>query len=61
VSTRDARRNARRERRRRWKLGEYLRSTGTLAAAPDPKTFITDEFMKRVAADPKLRAFAEGQ
>lgn len=42
------------------KLGEYLRSTGTLAAAPDPKTFITDEFMKRVAADPKLRAFAEG-
>jgi NitT/TauT family transport system substrate-binding protein len=43
------------------KLGEYLTATGTIASPPDPKTFITDEYMKRVAADPKLRAFASGE
>lgn len=43
------------------KLGEYLKSTGTLADAPDTKSFITDEYMKRVAADAKLKAFAEGK
>lgn len=42
-------------------LGGYLRASGTLQEAPDPKGFITDEFLRRVAADPKLRAFATGQ
>jgi ABC-type nitrate/sulfonate/bicarbonate transport system substrate-binding protein len=41
------------------KLGEYLKSTGTVSDPPDTKGFITDEFMKRVAADPKLKAFAD--
>ncbi len=42
-------------------LGSYLRASGTLQAAPDPSTFITDEFLLRIAADPKLRAFAMGE
>jgi ABC-type nitrate/sulfonate/bicarbonate transport system substrate-binding protein len=43
------------------KLGEYLKSTGTLSDVPDTKTFITDEYMKRVAADAKLRDFANAK
>jgi NitT/TauT family transport system substrate-binding protein len=43
------------------KLGEYLKSTGTLQAAPDPRAFATDVYLKRVAADPKLQAFAEAK
>jgi ABC-type nitrate/sulfonate/bicarbonate transport system substrate-binding protein len=43
------------------KLGEYLASTGTVSDPPDTKSFITDEFMKRVAADPKLKAFANDE
>jgi ABC-type nitrate/sulfonate/bicarbonate transport system substrate-binding protein len=43
------------------KLGEYLKSTGTVSDPPDTKAFITDEFMKRVAADPKLKAFANDE
>jgi ABC-type nitrate/sulfonate/bicarbonate transport system substrate-binding protein len=43
------------------KLGEYLQSTGTIASPPDTKSFITDEYLRRVAADPKLRAFANGE
>jgi NitT/TauT family transport system substrate-binding protein len=43
------------------KLGEYLKSTGTLQEAPQPRSFATDEYLKRVAGDPKLRAFAEGK
>lgn len=43
------------------KLGEYLKSTGTLTDVPDTKTFITDEYMKRVAANQKLRDFANGK
>jgi hypothetical protein len=31
---------------------------GTFPQAPDVKTFVTDEFMKMVAADPKLKAYA---
>jgi NitT/TauT family transport system substrate-binding protein len=42
------------------KLGAYLTSTGAIQAAPDTRTYVTDEFMKRVAADAKLKAFAEG-
>ena len=43
------------------KLGEYLKSTGTLQEAPDPHAFATDAYLKRVAADPKLQAFAQGK
>jgi NitT/TauT family transport system substrate-binding protein len=43
------------------KLGEYLKSTGTLQDAPDPRNFATDAYLKRVAADPKLQAFAQGK
>ena len=40
------------------KIGDYLTEVGTVPSAPDPKAYISDDFMKRVAADPKLRAFA---
>src|SRR5436190_8423885 len=43
------------------KLGEYLKSTGTLQEAPQPRSFATDDFLKRVAGTPKLKAFAEGK
>jgi ABC-type nitrate/sulfonate/bicarbonate transport system substrate-binding protein len=41
------------------KLGQYLKSTGTLQEAPDPRKFATDAYLKRVAGDAKLKAFAE--
>lgn len=43
------------------KLGDYLKSTGTVANPPAPAAYITDEFMKKVAADPKLKAFANDE
>ena len=42
-------------------LAEYLKSTGTIASIPDPKNYITDEYLKKIDADPKLRAFANGE
>ncbi|MFG1398211.1 ABC transporter substrate-binding protein [Roseixanthobacter pseudopolyaromaticivorans] len=39
-------------------LAEYLKSTGTLAKTPDAKDYITDKFLKMIADDPKLSAFA---
>jgi ABC-type nitrate/sulfonate/bicarbonate transport system substrate-binding protein len=36
----------------------FMRGTGALQTVPQPADFITDAYMKRVAADPKLRAFA---
>jgi NitT/TauT family transport system substrate-binding protein len=39
-------------------IGEFMRGAGSVPAAPAPADFITDAFMKRVAADPKLREFA---
>jgi len=41
------------------KLGQYLKSTGTLQEAPDPKNFATDAYLKLVVANATLRAFAE--
>jgi ABC-type nitrate/sulfonate/bicarbonate transport system substrate-binding protein len=41
------------------KLGQYLKSTGTLQEVPDPRKFATDAYLKRVAGDAKLKAFAE--
>lgn len=39
-------------------IAKYLVEVGTIPSDPDAKSYITDEFMQRVAADPKLRAFA---
>jgi ABC-type nitrate/sulfonate/bicarbonate transport system substrate-binding protein len=39
-------------------IGKFITDVGTIPSNPDAKGYITDEFMKRVAADPKLRAFA---
>jgi NitT/TauT family transport system substrate-binding protein len=42
-------------------LGAYLQSVGTVQQAPDVRSFITDEYMRRIAADARLRAFANNQ
>ncbi len=42
-------------------LSDYLVSTGTLKEAPKPTDYITSVYMERVAANPKLKAFAEGK
>ena len=39
-------------------IATFMRGSGALQAVPEPAEFITDAFMKRVAADPKLREFA---
>ena len=39
-------------------IGNFMKTAGTLPNAPAPAEFITDAFMKRVQADPKLREFA---
>lgn len=40
------------------KIGEFIKGTGAIPEAPATKDYITDEFMKMVNADPKLREFA---
>ena len=44
----------------RWltEIGKFMVDVGTLPQPPDVKTFVTDDYMKMVAADPKLKAFA---
>ena len=44
----------------RWltDIGKFMVETGTLPQTPNVKTFVTDDYMKMVAADPKLKAFA---
>lgn len=42
-------------------LAAYLVGTGTLAGAPDPKSYLDDRFLKMIDSDPKLRAFANGE
>jgi len=37
---------------------EFMKGSGSIQEAPSTKTFVTDEYMKRVASDPKLREFA---
>lgn len=39
-------------------IGKFITEVGTIPASPDVKSYITDEFMKKVAADAKLKAFA---
>ncbi|HRI18238.1 MAG TPA: ABC transporter substrate-binding protein [Burkholderiaceae bacterium] len=36
----------------------FMRGTGAIQTVPQPTDFVTDAYMKRVAADPKLREFA---
>ncbi len=36
----------------------YMRANGTVKLFPHPTEFITDEYMKLVQVDPKLREFA---
>jgi NitT/TauT family transport system substrate-binding protein len=43
------------------KLGDYLRAVGTLQQVPEPRSFITDDYLKRVADTPRLAAFAAGR
>jgi ABC-type nitrate/sulfonate/bicarbonate transport system substrate-binding protein len=39
-------------------ISVFMRGTGAVQSVPQPTDFITDVYMKRVAADPKLRDFA---
>ena len=39
-------------------IGSFITELGTIPSNPDVKSYITDDFLKRVAADPKLKAFA---
>jgi ABC-type nitrate/sulfonate/bicarbonate transport system substrate-binding protein len=44
----------------RWmtQIGEFMKAAGTLPEVPAVSRFITDEYMKMVDSDPKLKAFA---
>ncbi|GAP37469.1 ABC transporter substrate-binding protein [Piscinibacter sakaiensis] len=39
-------------------LSGYLKSVGTLSEVPDPKGYITDQYLKALDANPTLKAFA---
>jgi ABC-type nitrate/sulfonate/bicarbonate transport system substrate-binding protein len=39
-------------------IGTFLEKVGSIQKAPKAKTYVTDSYMKMVAADPKLKAFA---
>ena len=39
-------------------IGKFITEVGTIPASPEASSYLTDDFMKRVAADAKLRAFA---
>jgi ABC-type nitrate/sulfonate/bicarbonate transport system substrate-binding protein len=39
-------------------IAEFMRGTGAIQAVPKSSDYITDAYMKRVQADPKLRDFA---
>ena len=40
------------------RIGEFVRSGGAIAKAPIPKDYITDEYLKIIDRDPKLKEFA---
>ncbi len=42
-------------------LSEFLQQVGTVAQAPAPATYLTDDILRRIAANPQLRAFALNQ
>jgi NitT/TauT family transport system substrate-binding protein len=39
-------------------IAVFMRGTGAIQSVPQPADFITDDYMRRVQADPQLRAFA---
>ncbi len=39
-------------------IGKFITEVGTIPANPDVKNYLTDDYLKRVAADAKLKAFA---
>ncbi|MGI9025765.1 MAG: ABC transporter substrate-binding protein [Burkholderiaceae bacterium] len=39
-------------------IAAFMRGSGAIQSIPLPSDFVTDAYMKRVQADPKLRAFA---
>ena len=39
-------------------IGDFMKANGTFPEAPKPAAFITDEYLKMVDRDPKLKAFA---
>lgn len=39
-------------------ISEFLKSAGTIPEVPKADTYVTDQFMKMVDKDPKLKAFA---
>lgn len=39
-------------------LSAYLKSVGTITEIPDPKSYLTDQYLKAVDANPTLKAFA---
>jgi ABC-type nitrate/sulfonate/bicarbonate transport system substrate-binding protein len=39
-------------------IGKFITEVGTIPANPDVKSYVSDDFLKRIAADPKLRTFA---
>lgn len=40
------------------RIGGFMAQVGTIPAAPEAKSYVEDSFMKKIAADPKLKAFA---
>jgi len=43
------------------KIGAFMKASGSVPEAPAPASFITDEYLKKVDADPKLKAFANNK
>ena len=39
-------------------IGEFMKANGTFPEAPAPKSFVTDEYLRMVDRDPKLKEFA---
>jgi NitT/TauT family transport system substrate-binding protein len=39
-------------------IGEFMKSSGSIAETPATSAYITDEYMRMVDRDPKLKAFA---
>jgi NitT/TauT family transport system substrate-binding protein len=40
------------------KIGEFMKGTGAIAEPPPVKGYVTDDFMRMVDRDPKLKEFA---
>jgi NitT/TauT family transport system substrate-binding protein len=39
-------------------IGKFITEVGTIPANPDPASYVSDDFMKKVSTDAKLKAFA---